>query len=60
MFGFVGVKEKIIIIEVIKFLVIDVGVENILIMVKKNKRENRIKNERNEEKIGSVVEKVGK
>lgn len=59
LFGFVGVPATLIIIEVIPFLVLAVGVDNIFILVQTHQREPRLPNESHAEHIGRVVAQVG-
>ncbi|CAH0588864.1 unnamed protein product [Chrysodeixis includens] len=59
MFGFVGIPATLIIIEVIPFLVLAVGVDNIFILVQTNQREGRRPNETVAEHIGRTLGQVG-
>ncbi|XP_075980245.1 Niemann-Pick type C-1a isoform X2 [Anticarsia gemmatalis] len=59
MFGFAGVSATLIIIEVIPFLVLAVGVDNIFILVQTNQREGRRPNETVAEHIGRTLGQVG-
>nr|UZD10842.1 Niemann-Pick type C1 a [Mythimna separata] len=59
MFGFAGVPATLIIIEVIPFLVLAVGVDNIFILVQTNQREGRRPNETVAEHIGRTLGQVG-
>lgn len=58
-FGFVGVPATLIIIEVIPFLVLAVGVDNIFILVQTHQREEKKANESHSEHIGRTLGKVG-
>lgn len=58
-YGFIGVPATLIIIEVIPFLVLAVGVDNIFIMVQTYQREPRKAGETHEEHIGRIVGEVG-
>ncbi|KAK9885215.1 hypothetical protein WA026_010720 [Henosepilachna vigintioctopunctata] len=58
-FGFVGVPATLIIIEVIPFLVLAVGVDNIFILVQTHQREPKRKNETVAQHIGRTLGKVG-
>ncbi|XP_043485324.1 NPC intracellular cholesterol transporter 1 isoform X2 [Leptopilina heterotoma] len=58
-FGFIGVPATLIIIEVIPFLVLAVGVDNIFILVQTNQREGRRPNESIPEHIGRTLGQVG-
>ncbi|CAB3230600.1 unnamed protein product [Arctia plantaginis] len=58
-FGFAGVSATLIIIEVIPFLVLAVGVDNIFILVQTNQREGRRPNETVAEHIGRTLGQVG-
>ena len=57
-YGYVGVAATLIIIEVIPFLVLAVGVDNIFILVQTYQREPRRVNETHEEHIGRIVGEV--
>ncbi|XP_015181886.1 PREDICTED: Niemann-Pick C1 protein isoform X2 [Polistes dominula] len=59
LFGFVGVPATLIIIEVIPFLVLAVGVDNIFIMVQTHQRESRRPNETVPEHIGRILGQIG-
>ncbi|KAI5637788.1 sterol-sensing domain of SREBP cleavage-activation domain-containing protein [Phthorimaea operculella] len=59
MFGFIGVPATLIIVEVIPFLVLAVGVDNIFILVQTNQREGRRPNETVPEHIGRTLGQVG-
>lgn len=58
-FGFIGLPATLIIIEVIPFLVLAVGVDNIFIMVQTHQREPRRVNESHAEHIGRTLGHVG-
>ena len=58
-FGFLGVPATLIISEVIPFLVLAVGVDNIFILVQTYQRSVRLPSESRHEHIGRVVEEVG-
>ena len=57
-YGHVGVPATLIIIEVIPFLVLAVGVDNIFILVQTYQRQPRRANESHEEHIGRIVGEV--
>jgi len=57
-FGYLGVPATLIIIEVIPFLVLAVGVDNIFIMVQTYQRTARLEGEDHAEHIGRVVAHV--
>lgn len=59
LFGFVGMPATLIIIEVIPFLVLAVGVDNIFILVQTMQREAKRPQETHDEHIGRIVGKVG-
>ncbi|EFN66499.1 Niemann-Pick C1 protein [Camponotus floridanus] len=59
LFGFIGVPATLIIIEVIPFLVLAVGVDNIFILVQTHQREGRRPNESIQEHIGRTLGQVG-
>ncbi|XP_033220867.1 NPC intracellular cholesterol transporter 1 [Belonocnema kinseyi] len=59
LFGFIGVPATLIIIEVIPFLVLAVGVDNIFILVQTSQREGRRPNESIPEHIGRTLGQVG-
>ncbi|XP_071876113.1 Niemann-Pick type C-1a isoform X3 [Bombus fervidus] len=59
LFGFVGIPATLIIIEVIPFLVLAVGVDNIFILVQTHQRESRRPNESIPEHIGRILGQVG-
>lgn len=58
-FGFVGLPATLIIIEVIPFLVLAVGVDNIFILVQTHQREGRRPDESIPEHIGRILGQVG-
>ncbi|XP_053611074.1 NPC intracellular cholesterol transporter 1 isoform X2 [Plodia interpunctella] len=58
-FGYGGVPATMIIVEVIPFLVLAVGVDNIFILVQSNQREGRRPNESVAEHIGRTLGQVG-
>uniref|UniRef100_T1IQG2 SSD domain-containing protein n=1 Tax=Strigamia maritima TaxID=126957 RepID=T1IQG2_STRMM len=57
-FGYVGLAGTLIIIEVIPFLVLAVGVDNIFILVQTFQRDQRQPTESREEQIGRIVGEV--
>lgn len=57
-FGYIGVKATMISIEVIPFLVLAVGVDNIFILVQTYQRTNRLPKETHAAHIGRVVGQV--
>nr|CAI5857528.1 unnamed protein product [Callosobruchus analis] len=59
LFGFVGVPATLIIIEVIPFLVLAVGVDNIFILVQTHQRDAKKPNETQAEHIGRTLGQVG-
>lgn len=59
LFSFIGVPATLIIIEVIPFLVLAVGVDNIFILVQTHQREARQHNESHAEHIGRTLGQVG-
>lgn len=59
LFGFLGVPATLIIIEVIPFLVLAVGVDNIFILVQTHQREIKQPDETFAEHIGRTLGKVG-
>ena len=59
LFGFVGVPATLIIFEVIPFLVLAVGVDNIFILVQTHQRDVKKPNETHAEHIGRILGKVG-
>lgn len=58
-FSYLSVKATLIIFEVIPFLVLAVGVDNIFILVQNYQRVKRAENETLEEQISRIVGKVG-
>ncbi|XP_065355610.1 NPC intracellular cholesterol transporter 1 isoform X2 [Calliphora vicina] len=58
-FGYIGVPATLIIVEVIPFLVLAVGVDNIFILVQTYQRDNRRSDETHEEHIGRILGRVG-
>ncbi|KAM7354023.1 Niemann-Pick type C-1a isoform 3-T3 [Cochliomyia hominivorax] len=58
-FGYIGVPATLIIVEVIPFLVLAVGVDNIFILVQTYQRDNRRTDETHEEHIGRIMGRVG-
>lgn len=58
LFGFVGVPATLIIIEVIPFLVLAVGVDNIFILVQAHQRGTRKPSETHSEYIGRILAQV--
>ncbi|XP_017858960.1 PREDICTED: Niemann-Pick C1 protein [Drosophila arizonae] len=58
-FGYIGVPATLIIVEVIPFLVLAVGVDNIFILVQTYQRDNRRANETTEKQVGRVLGRVG-
>ncbi|CAG4956215.1 unnamed protein product [Parnassius apollo] len=58
-FGFAGVAATLVIVEVIPFLVLAVGVDNIFILVQTSQREPRRPNETVAEHIGRTLGQVG-
>ncbi|KAJ0174474.1 hypothetical protein K1T71_009582 [Dendrolimus kikuchii] len=58
-FGYVGVPATLIIVEVIPFLVLAVGVDNIFILVQTSQREGRRPDETVAEHIGRTLGQVG-
>ncbi|XP_019872017.2 NPC intracellular cholesterol transporter 1 isoform X2 [Aethina tumida] len=58
-FGFVGLPATLIIIEVIPFLVLAVGVDNIFILVQTHQRETRKPTETHSQHIGRILGQVG-
>jgi Niemann-Pick C1 protein len=57
-FGFVGVRATLIIFEIIPFLVLAVGVDNIFIMVQTYQRDPRRATETHPEHVGRIVGEV--
>ncbi|XP_073978633.1 Niemann-Pick type C-1a isoform X3 [Rhodnius prolixus] len=58
-FGFVGLPATLIIMEVIPFLVLAVGVDNIFILVQTHQRLPKLESETYQEHIGRVLAAVG-
>ncbi|XP_065576590.1 NPC intracellular cholesterol transporter 1-like isoform X2 [Artemia franciscana] len=58
-YGFIGVPSTLIIMEVIPFLVLAVGVDNIFILVQTHQREPRRSTETHEQHIGRILGEVG-
>lgn len=58
-FGYIGVPATLIIVEVIPFLVLAVGVDNIFILVQTYQRDPRRADETHEEHIGRILGRVG-
>jgi Niemann-Pick C1 protein len=58
-FGYLGVPATLIIFEVIPFLVLAVGVDNIFILVQTHQRDIKRPNETHAEHIGRILGKVG-
>lgn len=59
MFGFIGIPATLIIVEVIPFLVLAVGVDNIFILVQTHQRDPKKSNETHAEHVGRILGKVG-
>lgn len=59
MFGFLGVSATLIIVEVIPFLVLAVGVDNIFILVQTHQRDVKLQTETHAEHVGRILGKVG-
>lgn len=59
MFGFIGIPATLIIVEVIPFLVLAVGVDNIFILVQTHQRDARRPDENNAQHVGRILGKVG-
>ncbi|XP_060521524.1 NPC intracellular cholesterol transporter 1 isoform X2 [Cylas formicarius] len=59
LFGFVGMPATLIIIEVIPFLVLAVGVDNIFILVQTHQRETKKPTETHAQHIGRTLGQVG-
>lgn len=59
MFGFIGISATLIIVEVIPFLVLAVGVDNIFILVQTHQRDPKKPNETHAEHVGRILGKVG-
>ncbi|XP_075217206.1 Niemann-Pick type C-1a isoform X2 [Lycorma delicatula] len=58
-FGFIGVPATLIIMEVIPFLVLAVGVDNVFILVQTHQREARKEGETHEQHIGRILGQIG-
>uniref|UniRef100_A0A1B6E9U7 SSD domain-containing protein n=1 Tax=Clastoptera arizonana TaxID=38151 RepID=A0A1B6E9U7_9HEMI len=58
-FGYIGVPATLIIMEVIPFLVLAVGVDNIFILVQSHQHIPRLKNESHQNHIARTLGKVG-
>ncbi|CAD7086055.1 unnamed protein product [Hermetia illucens] len=59
LFGYIGLPATLIIVEVIPFLVLAVGVDNIFILVQTLQRTERKPNETHAEHVGRVLGRVG-
>ncbi|XP_017025835.1 NPC intracellular cholesterol transporter 1 isoform X2 [Drosophila kikkawai] len=59
LFGYIGLPATLIIVEVIPFLVLAVGVDNIFILVQTHQRDLRQPNETLEQQIGRILGRVG-
>lgn len=59
MFGFIGIPATLIIVEVIPFLVLAVGVDNIFILVQTHQRDPKRPNETHSEHVGRILGQVG-
>lgn len=59
LFAFIGVPATLIIVEVIPFLVLAVGVDNIFILVQTHQRDVKRPNETHAEHVGRILGKVG-
>lgn len=59
LFAFIGVPATLIIVEVIPFLVLAVGVDNIFILVQTHQRDIKKPNETHAEHVGRILGKVG-
>lgn len=59
LFGYIGLPATLIIVEVIPFLVLAVGVDNIFILVQTYQRDQRRPDETIEEQVGRVLGRVG-
>ena len=57
-FGFIGIPATLIIFEIIPFLVLAVGVDNIFILVQTFQRSHRLPDETHEEHVGRIVGEV--
>ncbi|XP_076084000.1 NPC intracellular cholesterol transporter 1-like isoform X2 [Mytilus galloprovincialis] len=58
-YSYFGIPATLIIIEVVPFLVLAVGVDNIFILVQTYQRDTRLRDESLEEQIGRIVGRVG-
>ncbi|XP_074041077.1 NPC intracellular cholesterol transporter 1 isoform X2 [Leptinotarsa decemlineata] len=58
-FSFIGEPATLIIVEVIPFLVLAVGVDNIFILVQTHQRDSRKQNETHSQHIGRILGQVG-
>ncbi|XP_034472622.1 NPC intracellular cholesterol transporter 1 [Drosophila innubila] len=58
-FGYIGLPATLIIVEVIPFLVLAVGVDNIFILVQTYQRDQRRTDEAIEQQVGRVLGRVG-
>ncbi|EDV98847.1 GH13378 [Drosophila grimshawi] len=59
LFGYIGLPATLIIVEVIPFLVLAVGVDNIFILVQTYQRDQRRTDETTEQQVGRVLGHVG-
>lgn len=59
LFGFVGIPATLIIVEVIPFLVLAVGVDNIFILVQTHQRDAKRPTETHAEHVGRILGRVG-
>lgn len=59
LFGYIGIPATLIIVEVIPFLVLAVGVDNIFILVQTLQRDVKKPNETHEEHVGRILGRVG-
>ncbi|KAH8287955.1 hypothetical protein KR018_009760 [Drosophila ironensis] len=59
LFGYIGLPATLIIVEVIPFLVLAVGVDNIFILVQTHQRDQREPNETLEQQVGRILGRVG-
>ncbi|XP_055643175.1 NPC intracellular cholesterol transporter 1 isoform X2 [Toxorhynchites rutilus septentrionalis] len=58
-FGYIGIPATLIIVEVIPFLVLAVGVDNIFILVQTHQRDSKKPTETHAEHIGRILGRVG-
>ncbi|XP_055539920.1 NPC intracellular cholesterol transporter 1 isoform X2 [Wyeomyia smithii] len=58
-FGYIGIPATLIIVEVIPFLVLAVGVDNIFILVQTHQRDTKQPTETHAEHIGRILGRVG-